>query len=106
MRKFRTLDEIEEQYLREHPDEIEDYITIVFEEYAKDGDAASLLSSLRIISRVKGVTATAEAAGMTRKGLQKALSEQGNPKFSSINAIMKALGYNLMPQKIEVSDVA
>jgi probable addiction module antidote protein len=105
MRKFRTLDEIEEQYLREHPDEIEDYITIVFEEYAKDGDAASLLSSLRIISRVKGVTATAEAAGMTRKGLQKALSEQGNPKFSSINAIMKALGYNLMPQKID-SEVA
>ena len=42
----------------------------------------------------------AEAVGMTRKGLQKALSAEGNPGFESINAILKVLGYRLAPQKL------
>jgi DNA-binding phage protein len=33
--------------------------------------------------------------------LQKALSEDGNPKFENINAIMQAMGYRLIPQKIK-----
>ena len=36
------------------------------------------------------------------EGLQKALSEQGNPKFESVNAIMHALGYHLKPEKHEM----
>ena len=45
----------------------------------------------------------AEAAGMSRKGLQKALSEEGNPEFASVNAIMHAMGYRLAPQKLDSS---
>jgi DNA-binding phage protein len=37
---------------------------------------------------------------MTRRGLQKALSSNGNPRLENVNSIMKALGYCLMPQKI------
>lgn len=105
MTSYRTFGEIEEEYLRHHPEEIDDYITIIFEEYARDHDTGALLASLRRISRVKGVTTTAEAAGMTRKGLQKALSEKGNPKFENINAIMHAMGYRLIPQKLDISAV-
>lgn len=36
MRKFRSLSNVEEGYLRDHPDEIDDYMTVLFEEYAKD----------------------------------------------------------------------
>ena len=53
-----------------------------------------------MIARVKGISAIASDTGLTRNGVQKALSEQGNPKFESINVIMKAIGYNLMPQKL------
>lgn len=102
MRNYRTFGEVEEEYLRNHPEEIDDYITIIFEEYAQDNDTGALLTSLRRISRVKGVTATAKAAGMTRKGLQKALSEDGNPKFENVNAIMHAMGYRLAPQKMDI----
>lgn len=38
---------------------------------------------------------------MTRNGYQKALSEDGNPGFENINAIMQAMGYSLIPEKIE-----
>jgi DNA-binding phage protein len=47
------------------------------------------------------VTKIAEAAGMSRKGVQKALSQSGNPEFASVNSIMNAMGYRLAPQKLE-----
>jgi DNA-binding phage protein len=73
MGKYRTFDQVEEEYYREHPEEIDSFLTITFEEYAKDNDTGALLSALSMISRVKGVTATAEAAGMSQKVLQKAV---------------------------------
>lgn len=100
MRKFRTLDEFEEEYFRKHPEEIDDYLTEIFQEYARDNDSGALLASLRIIARVQGISETAEQVGMTRRGLQKALSNDGNPRLENINSIMKAMGYYLMPQKI------
>jgi probable addiction module antidote protein len=98
--KYRTFEQVEEEYYREHPEEIDSFLTVVFEEYAKDNDTGALLSALRMISRVKGVTATAEAAGMSQKVLQKALSEQGNLLFENVNAILYAMGYQLIPQAL------
>jgi probable addiction module antidote protein len=101
MLKYRTLGEIEEGYLRDHPEEVDAYIDTLFEEFAETGDTKTLLSSLRIVGRVKGVTRIAEVSGITRKGIQKALSPEGNPAFASINAIMHAMGYRLAPMKID-----
>jgi probable addiction module antidote protein len=100
MKKYRTFTEIEASYFKTHPEEIDDYLAVIFEEYAKDNNMGALLSSLRVISQVKGVTKIAETTGISRKGVQKALSESGNPEFSSINAIIHAMGYRLAPQKI------
>jgi probable addiction module antidote protein len=105
MRKFRSFNNVEEGYLRDHPEEIDDYIAVLFEEYAKDGDTAALLSSLRVVSRVKGVSYIAEASGLSRKGVQKVLSEEGNPKFESVNAIMHAMGYRLAVEKLKGASV-
>lgn len=100
MSTYRTIGEVEEQYLRDHPEETDDYITVLFDEYAESGDTAALLSSLRVVSRVKGVSRIAETSGLSRKGVQKALSENGNPHFGSVNAILHAMGYRLTPQKL------
>jgi probable addiction module antidote protein len=100
VKKYRTIREVEEEYLRNHPDEIDNYITVLFDDFAESGDTASLLSSLRIVGRVKGLTTIAESSGLSRKGVQKALSENGNPQFGSINAIMRAMGYRLIPEKL------
>jgi len=97
---YRTIDDVTEEYFRNHPDEIDAYVTELFEEYARDGDTATLLSSLRIISRVKGINRIAEASGLSRKGVQKALSEDGHPKFESVNAILHSMGYQSAPQKL------
>jgi HTH-type transcriptional regulator / antitoxin HigA len=101
MRNYRTLTEVSEEYFANHPEEIESFLAENFEEYAEDGDSAALLSALRIIARVKGISDVARKAGMTRQGLQKALSAKGNPRLENINSIMHALGYRLTPQRIE-----
>ena len=100
MTELRTLDNLEEDYFRQHPDEVDAYLAEIFDEYARDGDSASLLASLRVIAKVKGISALAIETGMTRQGLQKALSTRGNPRLDNINAIIRALGYRLMPEKI------
>lgn len=101
MRKYRTLEEYTEEYFTKHPEEIDDFLTESFAEYARDSDSAALLSQLRVIARVKGVSAIADEVGITRQGLQKALSSKGNPRLDNISSIMQAMGYNLMPQKVE-----
>ncbi|MEH2238348.1 hypothetical protein [Nostoc sp.] len=58
MRKFRTLDEFEKEYFRKHPEEIDDYLTEIFQEYSKDNDSGALLASLRVVARVHAVGET------------------------------------------------
>ena len=96
---YKTLDVIEENYFREHPEEIGPYLTEIFSLYADDGDSAALLASLRVIAKVKGISALARETGMTRQGLQKALSSKGNPRLDNVNAIIQALGFRLLPQR-------
>ena len=103
---YRTLDDIEAEYFNNHPDEIDAYIDEIFEEYAKDGDTAALLASLRIIAKVKGISNIANEIGITRQGLQKALSSKGNPRLETVNSIMQAMGYQLMPKKIDTHHAA
>lgn len=99
-RSYRSFRAIEEDYFRDHPEEIGPYIDEIFDAYAEDGNSAALLASLRVIAKVKGITNLAEATGMTRQGIQHALSSKGNPRFDNVNAIMHALGYRLAPEKI------
>ena len=42
MSTYRTIGEVEEGYLRDHPDELDDYITDHFDEYAESCDTAFL----------------------------------------------------------------
>lgn len=97
---LRDLDAVEEDYFRKHPEEMDDYIQEIFADYAQDRNAPALLASLRVIAKVKGIGDIAKEIGVTRRGLYKALSEQGNPRFDNMNAIMNSFGYQLMPQKI------
>ena len=102
MHTHLPLRDYEETYFREHPEEISDYLSILFEEYATSNDLRTLLTSLRMLSRISGISQLAHTTGLSRKGVQKALSEDGNPKFENINAILKAMGYCLIPQKLPI----
>jgi probable addiction module antidote protein len=100
-RIFRQFRDVEEEYFRNHPEEIDPYLDEIFDAYAEDHDSASLLASLRVIAKVKGISNIAEETGLTRQGIQHALSSKGNPRFDNVNSIMNALGYRLVPEKLD-----
>lgn len=56
MPDYRTLDDVTVAYFSQHPDEIDAFLREAFADCAQDGDSAALLSALRVVARVKGVS--------------------------------------------------
>lgn len=60
-----------------------------------EGDPSLLAAALGDIARAKGMTQLAKDTGITRDGLYKALSPNGNPSFSTVQKVIKAFGLKL-----------
>jgi probable addiction module antidote protein len=60
-----------------------------------DGDAALVIVALGDIARARGMMNLARETGLTREGLYKALSPEGNPSFATVMKVCKALGLKL-----------
>ena len=86
---FQALDSLAERFRACEPDGI-----------IKPVDPVVIVKAISEAARENGMAKTARDAGMTRAGLYKALSEEGNPSFLTIWNILAALGYRLMPVKI------
>jgi probable addiction module antidote protein len=75
----------------ETKEDIAAYLDAVLE----DGDPDLLKAALGDIARAKGMTEIAEAVGLGRASLYKALSPEGNPEFATVARVLKALGLRL-----------
>jgi probable addiction module antidote protein len=51
--------------------------------------------ALATIAKARGMTALARETGLTREGLYKALSPDGNPEFATVMKVIRALGLHL-----------
>jgi probable addiction module antidote protein len=71
--------------------DIAHYLEAVFE----DGDPALVAAALGDVARAKGMSQIAQAAGLGRESLYKALSREGNPEFATVLRVMRALGLKL-----------
>ena len=85
--KFDVAEYLDSEELREG------YLELV----AKDGTQEELLSAINDVARARGMAKTAREAGITREGLYKALSPNGNPTFSTVWNILHSIGYTLTP---------
>ncbi len=59
------------------------------------GDGSLIRAALGDIARARGMTQLAHDTGLTREGLYKALSADGNPEFTTVMKVIKALGLRL-----------
>ena len=59
------------------------------------GDGSLICAALNDIARAGNMSRLAREAGMSRKGLYKALSDDGNPTFATVMRITRALGMHL-----------
>ena len=79
-------------YLRTDED-IRLYLEACLEE-ARD-DPAFIVQALGVVARARNMSQLAKDTGLTREGLYKALSSEGNPSFSTVARVAKALGLRL-----------
>jgi len=91
---FRQWDAVDSLDTEE---DIANYLEAAMEEAGDD--AAYIAAVLGDIAKARGIMQLAEATGMTRAGLYRALSAEGNPSFATILKVTKALGLKLVPQK-------
>ena len=56
------------------------------------GDGSLIRAALNDIARAGNISRLARDVGMSREGLYKALSEDGNPSFATVMRIARALG--------------
>jgi probable addiction module antidote protein len=73
----------------------EEDIDRYFEQVEKTGDPRLILAALGDIARARNMSQLARQAGLTRPGLYKALSAEGNPSFDTINRVAEALGLRI-----------
>ena len=94
--KFSRYDSAD--YLKT-PEDVAEYLIAAFEEAGDD--AAYMAHVIGVVARAHGgMTKLAKETGMTRAGLHKALSKDGNPSFDTIIKAMRALGVRLVPEAV------
>jgi probable addiction module antidote protein len=86
-------DEMMVKKLRQRPRFAAEYLKAAMEEA---DDPEVLLIALRQVAEARGGLAkVAKAAGIERESLYRALSPRGNPRFSTLIGVMKAVGLKL-----------
>ena len=87
--------------LRKNPKELESYIDYVCDEYAKDQNLEVLLESLKVAVMAKRGIATkiAENGRLKRTSIYRSLSKRVNPRVSTLQEVLNALGRCLVISK-------
>jgi probable addiction module antidote protein len=81
------------------PEEAAAYLDAALE----DEDSRVFLLALRDVAEARGISSVAAEADLNRESLYRMLSEEGNPRLSSLDALLRALGLRLA---VEVRELA
>lgn len=93
MRNYRKFKDYHIEQLRD-PDDARIYLSVALEDYEKDEDIDAFLLAVRDIAEAQGgISQLAERLSLTDEGLNKVLSENGNPQLNTIRKILYELGF-------------
>ena len=87
---FRPFDAAEHL---DNPEIVAAFLSAALEE--AHGDIATITSALNTLARARNMSQLARDTGITREGLYKALSPQGNPSFDLVNRLVDSFGLRL-----------
>jgi len=77
------------------PKAVTAYLNASLEEAFEDGDYRLFLLALRDVAVARGMRQIASKAKLNRENLYRMLSDNGNPEFSSLWALLKTMGVKL-----------
>jgi probable addiction module antidote protein len=70
-------------------------ISAYLEESTRSGDPSVMAAALGTVARARNVSQLARDTGMTREGIYKALSPEGNPAFATVVKVAHAMGFEV-----------
>ena len=71
------------------------------------GDAGTIAHALGSIARARGMAEVAKGAGVTREALYRTLSQDGDPRLSTLLGVVRTLGFTLVVRPAtEAADAA
>ncbi|CUX35085.1 MULTISPECIES: addiction module antidote protein [Agrobacterium tumefaciens complex] len=70
------------------------------------GDLRYITHALGVVAKAEGMTKIARQAGVSREALYKALSDDGDPKFSTLMGVLKALNLKVSVEPEKASGKA
>ena len=85
------------EYLKSDED-VRLYLEACLEEAGDD--PVFIVHALGVVARARNMSQLARDTGLTRGGLYKALSSEGNPSFSTVAKVARALGLRLTLQPV------
>ena len=101
MRNYRKFKDYHIEQLRD-PDDARIYLSVALEDYEKDEDIDAFLLAVRDIAEAQGgISKLAERLSLTDEGLNKVLSENGNPQLNTIRKILHELGFKFSIEAVE-----
>ena len=92
-RKATDFDETLFRLLKD-PEEAAAYLNEHLEYSGKDRDAL-FLKALKKVAMAQGMNRVSTKTNLTRRSLEKALSAEGNPRFSTLSSLLDALGLHV-----------
>ncbi|MGL5290198.1 MAG: addiction module antidote protein [Aeromonas sp.] len=78
-------------------------MVLYLEAVMEDGDPKLIAAALGDIARARNLSQLAREVGMSREGLYKALSGEGNPTFATITKVASALGLKFSINKAAIA---
>jgi len=102
-RRAKDFDETLFQILKD-PEDAAAYLNEHLEYKGKDREAL-FLKALKKIALAQGMDRLAAKTNLKRRSLEKALSDEGNPRFSTLSAVLEGMGLqvSIEPRKKKAS---
>ena len=85
LKKFDVIDFLDSD------EALVEYLNVALEE----NDPKSFAKALGNVARAKGMSATAEAAGLGRQAMYRSLSSEGNPRLDTLFKVLNTLNVKL-----------
>lgn len=93
MRNYRRFKDYNIDQLRD-PEDARIYLSVALEDYEKNEDIDAFLLAVKDVAEAQGgISKLAERLSLTDEGLNKVLSENGNPQLNTIRQILYELGF-------------
>ena len=101
MHNYRKFKDYHIEQLRD-PEDAKIYLSVALEDYEKNEDIDAFLLAVRDVAEAQGgISKLAERLSLTDDGLNKVLSENGNPQLNTIRKILYELGFKLSIEALE-----